>query len=104
MLIKRLLTGRTLHPWKLIPSWYLREIGGLEAARSNFNVDMIPKNLPKYYKQCLITYSKFVKRLPLTKQEVLIQPLWNNANIKLKNKSFYIRELQEVGVMSIMDI
>ena len=21
MLIKRLLTGRTLHPWKLIPSW-----------------------------------------------------------------------------------
>ena len=102
MLIKRLLTSRTLHPWKLIPSWYLREIGGLEAVRSNFNVDMIPKNLPKY--KHLIAYSKFVKRSPLSKQEVLIQPVWNNANIKLKNKSFYIRELQEVGVLSIMDI
>ena len=65
---------------------------------------MIPKSLPKYYKQCLIAYSKFVKRLSLTKQEVLIQPVWKSANIKLKNKSVYIREFQEVGVMSVMDI
>ena len=53
MVIKRLLSDDSLAPWKLIPLWYLNPIGGRENVNLNFDVDKIPKFIPKLYEVCL---------------------------------------------------
>ena len=78
-------------------------IGGLENIRSNFDYSKIPKKLQKYYKNCFETFAKFVK-VPAPKQDVLMQPIWNNVNIKQEKQSFYFKELDQVGIKSIRDI
>ena len=80
------------------------KIGGLENIRSNFDYSKIPKKLPKYYKNCFEAFAKFVNKVPASKQELLIQPIWNNVNIKQEKQSFYFRELDQVGIKSIRDI
>ena len=67
------------------------EIGGLENIRSNFDYSKIPKKLSKYYKNCFEAFAKFVNKVPASKQEALIQPVWNklNVNIKQQKQSFY---------------
>ena len=53
MVIKRLLSDDSLATWKLIPLWYLNLIGGRENVNLNFDVDKIPKFIPKFYEVCL---------------------------------------------------
>jgi hypothetical protein len=98
--VKRLLSD-SLPPWKFIPLLYLNTIGGLENIRSNFDKANIPRKLPKYYRVCLEEFACFTNKIPNSKQEVLLQPVWNNAKIKQGKKSFYIKELDKVGVKSI---
>ena len=82
MVIKRLLSVDSLAPWKLIPLRYLNPIVGRENVNLNFDVDKIPKFIPKFYEVCLTEFSKFVRKSPVTKEEILNQPVWNNVCIK----------------------
>ena len=56
MYVKRLL-DKEESPWKIIPKFYLSNIGGI---RSNFNVSSIPKEIPNFYKECLKPWASFV--------------------------------------------
>ena len=49
-------------------------------------------------------FSKFVRKSPVTKEEILNQPVWNNAYIKHHKQSFCIRELYNSGIRSVGDI
>ena len=103
MLIKRLLE-ESLTPWKVVPALYLDKIGGRENIRSNFDFKKIPSNIPDFYKYCLADYAEFVQKAPETIKEVIIQPIWNNAMIQQKKKSFCIKELINIGIKTIGDI
>ena len=84
--------------------WYLNPIVGRENVNLNFDVDKIPKFIPKFYELCLTEFSKFVRKSPVTKVEILNQPVWNKAYIKHHKQSFYIRELYNSGIKSVGDI
>ena len=49
-------------------------------------------------------FSKFVRKSPVTKEEILNQPVWNNAYIKHHKQSFYIRELYNSGIRLVGNI
>ena len=63
MWIKKLLL-QTKSSWKLIPTSYLKQIGGTITIGSNFSNDSIPGKLPDFYKVCLSDWSDFVNNEP----------------------------------------
>ena len=103
MWVKRLLNEEE-SPWKIIPKFYLSNIGGINNIRSNFNVSSIPKEIPNFYKECLKSWASFVSSEPTDINEILIQPIWNNNKICQNGKSFFIKELFTLGIYSMQDI
>ena len=74
--------------------------------RANFSKDIIPKNLPEFYKMCLSVWSELVSQQPDSPGSVLIQPLWNNKYIKIGGTCtpVYNSRLADQGVHLIGDI
>ena len=44
--------------WKIILSHYLRQVGGRLLLSCNFSVKKLPVTLPKFYVECLETFSE----------------------------------------------
>ena len=54
MSIKRLIEGNINNsPWKHIPLYHLKNIGGSQGIRHNFNMKLITKTIPPFYQKCL---------------------------------------------------
>ena len=55
MCIKRLVEqGKTkTSPWKHIPLHHLNDIGGARGIRTNFNIKLLSRHIPSFYKSCL---------------------------------------------------
>ena len=93
MWVKRLL-AKSSKLWKIIPTYYLAEVGGVSCIGSNFDHKVIPKHLPSFYVSALNAWSKFVHTDPKTKDEIVLQPLWNNC--KIKGTQTYIENCQAI--------
>ena len=103
-IITRLVSG-VMAPWKIIPSWFLDPYGRIKNdVWSSYDIKRIPPKLPDYYKYCSKQFSEFTSKIPIKKEEILIQPLWNNKNIKIGGKPTFIEELIDVGIYSMKDI
>ena len=95
-----ILLGKT----KIFPNFYLQQIGGHYNIRSNFDKQSIPRNIPKFYRTCLYTWSKYTNKNPENVNEICIQPIWNNSKILVNKKSIYIKDLDKLGIKFVNDI
>ena len=91
-------------PWKIIPNFYLQQIGGHYNIRSNFDKQSIPRNIPKFYRTCLDTWSNYTNKNPENINEICIQPIWNNSKILVNKRSIYIKDLDKLGIRFVNDI
>ena len=90
--------------WNLIPTSYLKQIGGTITIRSNFSNDSIPSKLPDFYKICLSDWSHFVNNEPNSFESVLIQPLWNNHLIRIGGKPVFNKIMVDQGLLFVSDV
>ena len=83
--------------WKIILLHYLRRIGGRLLLSCNFNVKNLPVTLPKFYVECLQTFSEHSvsvreQVLNLSNSSRSSTVIWNNRHILIDGKSvFYQR-------------
>ena len=101
--ITRLLNNKN-NKWTLIPNGILRSVGGLSNIRSNFGIRCLPHTLPHFYTNALSAWSDFTSVNPVTRDEVILQPLWNNRLIQNNGKSLFCSKLYNEGLICINDI
>ena len=65
MLVKRLLIDSNLS-WTAIPNCYLKQIGGSQTIRTNFDTSNIPRLTPLFYSTCLMCWAKFAFVKPVS--------------------------------------
>ena len=103
MWITRLLNNKN-NKWTLIPNEILRSVGGVSNIRSNFDIGCLPHTLPRFYTTVLSAWSDFTSVNTVTRDEVMLQPLWNNRLIQNNGKSLFCSKLYNEGLICIADI
>ena len=68
---------------------------GIQAIGVNLDKKCVVKNLPKFYKMCLLDWCNLYDGELHNSSAVLAQPLWNNKHIKIAGKSVYFRYLSD---------
>ena len=106
MCIKRLIEQNqdVMTPWKYIPLYYLKDIGGTLGIRNNFNTKMISKNIPTFYKTCLLDWAKAFTLEPNNITNILSQPLVNNFYIPLKLNSKFTSFLMKHQIYTVQNL
>ena len=103
MTINLLITNKN-NKWTLIPNEILRSVGEISNNRSNFDIRCLPHKFPRFYITALTALSGFTSVNPVTRDEVIFQPLWNNRLIQDNAKSLFCSKLYNVGLICIADI
>ena len=96
MLVKRLLIDSN-SSWTAIPNCYLKQIGGSQTIRTNFDTSNIPRSTPLFYKTCLMCWAKFAFVKPVSENEIANECLWNNVYIKNKFPCMFVDEMLSRG-------
>ena len=104
MWVKRLILEPLDKPWKIIPQYYLKRIGGVSGIRSNFTCKFLPKHLPPFYRQCLDAWAKFQKYEPETENQINCQPVINNVKLKYAQNYEFVTFLQTHNIQFLPDI
>ena len=95
--------------WKIILLHYLRRIGGRLLLSCNFNVKNLPVTLPKFYAECLQTFSE---RSVSVREQVLnlsnssrsSTVIWNNRHILIDGKSVFYQSLFDKGIVTLENL
>ena len=91
--------------WKLILSYYLKKIGGLEfLLHCNFNTQKLQCHIPQFYANILNTWSEITCSKPDTVEQIKNQIIWNNNQILVNHKSVFYKEFLEAGIVKIGDL
>ena len=99
--IPRLLTPGNQN-WKTVPDYYLRKFGGLNfLLRCNYDAKYI-KSIPLFYRNILVYFSELKTLYSFDQAQNII--LFNNKEILVDSKTFFIREWFKKGILSIQDL
>ena len=99
--ITRLLKHGNLN-WKSVPDFYLRKLGGLNfLLRCNYDVTFLNSKLPSFYKDMLSFFDE-LKTLYNYDQGQMV--LFNNREILINGKPFFIKEWFTKGIIAISDL
>ena len=95
--------------WKIILSHYLRQIGGRLLLSCNFNVKKLPITLPKFYVECLLTFSEHSASvreqiLNLSNSSRSSTVIWNNRHILIDGKSVFYQSLFDKGIITLENL
>ena len=86
-------------------SVFVEECGGIENIGTNFNAQRIPKNIPDFFRQNLLTWAEYTSSSKVdTIQTVLNQPIWNNKYILINDKSIFYRNFSTKNINKIGDM
>ena len=93
-----------IHPislWFFIPNHIFNKIGGLSfVLKCNYSPTKLPVMLSKFHQQCLLAWKLcFIHNF--SPHKTLI---WNNADIKVKNKSLFLSRWFENGIHNIISL
>ena len=80
MCIKKYLTPYTAS-WKSFLDFNLRKVGGKFLFHCNFNYSKLSITLPKFYKECIMTWASLNCVNPSSASEIFQLFLWNNRFI-----------------------
>ena len=94
---------------KLFLLHYLEPVGGKFILACNFDVNKLPINLPRYYKECLESFSLCSAAtqkydLELTHEEIYNSVIWNNKFICINGKSVFNRHLLDKELIRVGDM
>ena len=94
----------TIEPWKAIPSHFFKKYGGLNfLLRCNYDYKFLEKSgIPAFYRQILANFLELRNLYQHDNGQDLI--LFNNKDILIDGKSFFLQKWKENGVTSIQDI
>ena len=105
MSIKHLIDGNTNNsPWKHIPLYHLKHIGGSQGIRHNFNVKLIPKTIPPFYQKCLLDWAKLFKVEPTNGLRIMSQPVVNNRHIMSNMNLKFIKFLTDNNILTVENL
>ncbi|XP_044177263.1 uncharacterized protein LOC122959778 [Acropora millepora] len=95
--------------WKIILLHYLRRIGGRLLLSCNFNVKNLPVTLPKFYVECLQTFSDHSvsvreQVLNLSNSSRSSTVIWNNRHILIDGKSVFYQSLFDKGIVTLENL
>ena len=83
---------------------YLKSIGGLKHITYNFDIGILPKKLPIFYKLIFVAWAQFSKHKPLCLEEVKMQPLWCNRYTAINRKYFFNKYMANIEINFIADV
>ena len=96
--------------WNVLGKWWLKKLDekfdteNFLANCSNLN-GLNTQNLPTYYQNLLRAWSNFKSiDQPVTKLEILEQPLFGNNNIKYNDKPLFLQSFSKSQIQHIKDI
>ena len=91
-------------PWKAIPSHFFKKYGGLNfLLRCNYDHRFLEKSgIPVFYRTILANFLEIRNLYQHDNGQDLI--LFNNKDILIEGKSFFLQKWKEKGVISIQDI
>ena len=95
--------------WKIILSHYLRQVGGRLLLSCNFSVKKLPVTLPKFYVECLQTFSEHSASvreqiLNLSNSSRSSTVIWNNRHILIDGKSVFYQSLFDKGIITLENL
>ena len=95
--------------WKIILSHYLRQVGGRLLYSCNFSVKKLTFTLPKFYVECLQTFSEHSASvrgqiLNLSNSSRSSTVIWNNRHILIVGKSVFYQSLFDKGIITLENL
>ena len=95
--------------WKIILAHYLRQVGGRLLLSCNFSVKKLPVTLPKFYVECLQTFSEHSASvreqiLNLSNSSRSSTVIWNNRHILIDGKSVFYQSLFDKGKITLENL
>ncbi|KAL9964737.1 hypothetical protein ACROYT_G028417 [Oculina patagonica] len=88
--------------WKSVPDFFLRKLGRLNfLLRCNYDVSLLNSKLPTFYKDMLLFFDELKT---LYKYDLGQMGLFNNREILIDGKTFFINEWFSKGIFSISDL
>ena len=95
--------------WEIILSHYLRQVGGRLLLSCNFSVKKLPVTLPKFYVECLQTFSEHSASvreqiLNLSNSSRSSTVIWNNRHILIDGKSVFYQSLFDKGIITLENL
>lgn len=90
--------------WKYFLNYYLRDVGGPFLLQCNYDTASLPKNIPKFYRECLNEWENYRRKQVSSLSDVLEQIIWNNKFIKIGGQSLYRNTLVRKGIVKMSDI
>lgn len=103
MCIKKYLTPNAAS-WKYFLDFHLRKVGGKFLFHCNFNYSKLSITLPKFYKECIMTWASLNCVSPSSASEIYEQFLWNNRFICIESRSVFNQKLIDVGIITIRNL
>ena len=103
MCIKKYLTPNAAS-WKYFLDFHLRKVGGKFLFHCNFNYSNLSITLPKFYKECIMTWASLNCVSPSSASEIYQQFLWNNRFICIEYRSVNNQKLIDVGVITVWNL
>jgi hypothetical protein len=73
----------TDNKWTKIPKLYFKDVTFEQFCETRFDERCLPRNLPLFYRQCLIITNELKNPELLNSQEVKLEGLWYNININI---------------------
>ena len=91
---------------RLILSKYLYRIGGVDHVKGNFDKQIIPQNIPPFYRDILMIWSEISDNdnAQNDPNKIFNQYLWNNKNIKIGGSSVFYKVFSDLGINRIIDL
>ena len=100
--IARILRDKSnFHPWKVIANEILRPVGGCDILHTNLSLSSETRkeihNLPSYYKDLIMLFTKFANIDDFSNEEIIGQWLWNNSHILKQNSPIFDKHLPNLN-------
>ena len=95
--------------WKYFLSYYLKPVGGKFVLCCDFDLKMLPVNLPNYYKECLECFAEcstanVTNVNNLTHEQIARTVIWNNKFVNIEGKSVFNGKLVRQGIVTVFDL
>ena len=95
--------------WKYFLSYYLKSVGGKFVLCCDFDLKMLPVNLPNYYKVCLECFEEYsianvTNVNNLTHEQIARTVIWNNKFVNTEGQSVFQGKLVRQGIVTVFDL
>ena len=85
-------------PWKYIPLYHLKNIGETRAIGTNFNIKLLSRHIPSFYKSCLSDWAKLLRD---ESHNIMSRSVVSNTYIPVNMNIKFINFLYDNNIVTI---